>query len=210
MELQVQKREILGKKVKSLRKQGLIPAELYGHGKENSHLSVSAKEFNKVLKEAGESTVINLVLDKKKIPSLIHDVQLDPISQVFEHVDFYEVRMDEKIKTSIPLEFVGESPAIKQGGVLIKSLKEIEVEALPSDLVSHIDVDLSELKEVHSSIYVKDLKVSDKIKVLADLENAVATIIEQAVEEVVAPAPSVEDVKVEGEEKKEGEAAEQQ
>ncbi|PIR44270.1 50S ribosomal protein L25 [Candidatus Wolfebacteria bacterium CG10_big_fil_rev_8_21_14_0_10_31_9] len=206
MDLQVQKRDILGKKVKALRVEGLIPAELYGHGKENSHLSVSSKEFAKVLKEAGESTIVNLVLGKEKIPALIHDAQMDSIKQIFNHVDFYVVKMGEKIRTEIPLEFIGESSAVKHGGVLIKSIKEIEVEALPADLISHIDVDISKLEEIHSSIYVKDLKISDKIRVLVDLESVVATIIEQAAEEVEAPATSVADIKVEGDEKKKAEA----
>lgn len=202
MELQVQKREILGKKVKSLRKDGMIPAELYGHGSENVHLSVSSKDFNKAYKEAGESTVVTLILGKEKISSLIHDTQINSFDQSYSHVDFYAVKMDEKIRTAIPLEFIGESQAVKQGGVLIKSMKEIEVEALPADLIAHLEVDISKLSEIHSSIYVKDLRISSKIKVLVDPENVVATVIEQAAEEVEVPAASVEDVKVEGEEKR--------
>ncbi len=202
MELIVQQREILGKKVKTLRKNGLIPAELYGHGKENFHLSVAAKDFSKLYKTAGESTVINLVLDSEKIPALIHDVSKDSLADEFLNIDFYAVRMDEKIKTKAPLEFFGESPAVKKGGVLVKSMKEIEVEALPKDLPSHIEVDLSKLEEIHSNIYVRDLKISDKVKIFVGLETVVATIIEP-VKEVVEEKPvSVEDVKVEAEEKK--------
>ena len=202
MDIQVQKRDTFGKKVRILRNQGLVPAELYGHKIENVHLAVPVKDFAKIYKEAGESTVINLVLDNKKIPSLIYYVDMDPIANAFSHIDFYAVKMDEKIRTEVPLMFVGESPAVKGGGILVKSMHEIEIEALPGDLPPHFDVDLSKLAEIHNSIYVKDLEISDKVKVLVDLETPVATVIEQAKEEVEAKPVSVEEVKVEGEEKK--------
>ncbi len=202
MELTAQKREIFGKKVKALRTQGLIPAELYGNKKENYHLSVPEKEFAAVFKQAGESTIVTVNFEKEKIPSLIHDVELDPISQKISHIDFYAVKMDEKIKVEIPLEFIGESSAVKQGGVLVKSMKEIEVEALPTDLPHSFGIDLSKLENIHDSIRVSDLKIDSKVKILVESETVIATVIEPAKEEEVAPAVSVEDVKVEGEEKK--------
>lgn len=202
-DIQVKKREIFGKKVKALRNEGLIPAELYGHKTDNIHLSVLVKDFSKIYKEAGESTVVNLVLDSKKLPVLIYDVSIDALSNEFAHVDFYAVKMDEKIKKAIPLSFKGEAPAIKIGGILVKSMKELEVEALPGDLPQHIEVDLGKLAEIHNSIHVKDLDINDKkIKIFIDPEAVVATIIEMAKEEEVVKPVSVEDVKVEGEEKK--------
>lgn len=202
MELSVQKRHILGKATKSLRKSGLVPAELYGHNTKNNHLSIVAKDFKKIFKEAGENTVINLLLDKQNFPALIYDVQTDNLTGEFQHVDFYAIKMDEKIKTKIPLEFIGESPAVKQGGVLVKLKKEIEIESLPADLPGAIKVNLEKLAELHSSIYVKDLALPAKIKIFLDPETTIATIIEQTKEEVVAPTANIEDVKVEGEEKK--------
>lgn len=202
MELKAEKREILGSKVGALRKAGLIPAELYGHGKQNEHLTVNAKEFAKVLKEAGESTVISLVVGKEKTPALIHDVEIDPISDAILHVDFYVVNMNEEIETAVQFVFVGEPMAVKmQGGVLVKSMHEIEVRALPANLPHGIEVDLTALENIHDSIHVKDLKVKSGVKLLAEPDAVVATVIEQEAEEEAAPI-TVADVKVEGEEKK--------
>jgi large subunit ribosomal protein L25 len=203
-ELVVQKREIFGKKVNSLRRESLIPAELYGHGIENIHLSVPAKEFSKLFKEAGESTIINLNLENKKLPVLIHEVSVDPLSDKIIHIDFYQVRMDEKITTSVPLEFIGVSAAVKEKeGILVKAVQEIEVEALPADLPHNIEVNLSQLSDIGMNIHVKDLEIDKKVKVLADPETVVATVTEPAKEEVVEKPITVEEVKVEGEEKKE-------
>lgn len=217
MELQVQKREIFGKKIKSLRQQGFIPAELYGHGFENLHLSVSAKEFARVFKEAGESAIIKLVLTEagglkvknkkgkeEEINVLVHDFQKNPLTDEISHIDFYRVRMDEKIRASIPLEFIGEAPAVEEkSGILVKAMQLIEVEALPSDLPHHLEVDLSSLSDVGMGIYVKDLRVDKKAKILVDPETVVATITEAAKEEVEEKPIAVEEIKVEGEEKKE-------
>lgn len=207
MELKVQRRTILGKKTKSLRQQGLIPAELYGRDFENIHLSVSAKDFSRVFKEAGESTIIKLKVESDKGEGeynvLINDFQRSLLTNEISHIDFYSVRMDEKITATVPLEFINESPAVKEKvGILIKAMHEIEVEALPADLPHHIEVDISGLSDVGMNIRVKDLKVNKGVKLLVEPETAVATVAEMAKEEeVVAPA-SVEEVKVEGEEKK--------
>lgn len=205
MELITQKRDIFGKATKTLRGKGLIPAELYGHGLENLHLSVPAKEFAKLFKQAGESTIIKLkVEDEKDFNVLVHDISKNALTDEISHIDFYSVRMDEKIKTRVPLEFIGESIAVKeQSGVLIKSMREVEVEALPADLPRHIQVDIGLISNIGNSILVKDLPVKKGVKLLVDPETAVATVIEMAKEEeVAAPVASVEDVKVETEEKK--------
>lgn len=207
MELKAEKREILGGKVSALRKEGMIPAELYGHGKENVHLTVNAKEFAKLFKEAGESTVITLVVGKENTPALIHDVNIDPISDAVLHVDFYAVNMNEETETEVEFEFIGESMAVKaQGGVLVKSMHEIEVRALPANLPHAIEVDLSVLANIHDSIHVKDLKVKGDVTLLAEPDAVVATVIEQEAEEEAAPM-TVADVKVEGEDKKKEEEA---
>jgi len=204
MELTVQKREILGKKVKSLRNQNFIPAELYGHDLKNIHLSIPAKDFSRLFRETGESTVINLVLGKEKLPVLIHDVQKNLLTEDISHIDFYQVRMDEKITAAVPLEFIGEAPAIKEkGGVLIKAVHELEVEALPGDLPRNIPVDLSLLSDIGADIYVRDLKIGGKVKILAHPETVIATVAEEK-EEVEEKPVSVEEVKVKSEEKKEG------
>ena len=203
MELTVQKREIFGKKVNSLRRESLIPAELYGHGLENIHLSVPAKDFSKLFKEAGESTIINLNLENKKLPVLIHEVSVDPLSDKIIHIDFYQVRMDEKITTSVPLEFIGEASAVKEKeGVLVKAMQELEIRALPADLPHNFKVELDKLSDIGMSIYVKDLEIPKGVEVLVEPETVIATIKEQAKEEVEEKPITVEEVKVEGEEKK--------
>ncbi|EKD23866.1 MAG: 50S ribosomal protein L25 [uncultured bacterium] len=210
MELKAEKREILGGKVSALRKIGLVPAELYGQGSENEHLTINEKEFIKVFKEAGESTVITLVVGGKKTPALIYDVTTDSISDRILHVDFYLVDMAEEITTEVTLDFIGEAPAVKtEGGVLIKSMQEIEVCALPANLPHSIAVDLSMLANIHDSIHVKDLVVATGVKLLADMDTVIATVIEQAAEEVAEAPISVADVKIAGSEKKkeEGESA---
>lgn len=210
MELQVQKREIFGKKVNILRDSGWIPAELYGRGRENIHLSVPVKEFSRVFKEAGENTIVNLALGNEKLPILIHEVIMNPLDDTIMHIDFYQVRMDEKITASIPLEFTGEAPAVKEkNGVLIKAMQEIEVEALPADLPHDFQVDLNTLSDIGMSIHVKDIKVPERVKLLVEPETVIATIIEQAKEEEAAKPISVEEVKVEGEEKKKETEAEE-
>lgn len=204
MELQAQARTALGKSVKTLREQGLIPAEFYGRGFPNQTLIVARGEFEKVLKSAGESTVITLEVDGKKHPSIIHDLQHDPISGEIIHVDFYGVHMDEKINAHVPVEFIGEAPAVKaHGGVLNKAVDEIEVEALPADLPHSFVVDVSVLAEIDQSIYVKDIAVPKNVKVVLDPETAIITVMPPIKEEEVAPpAVDVADVVVETEEKK--------
>jgi len=208
MDLIVQKREIFGKKVKSLRQQGLIPAELYGHGFENLHLDVPAKEFSRTFKEAGESAIIRLKVKNKEgkeeeINVLIHDFQKNPLTDEISHIDFYRVRMDEKIKTSIPLEFIGVSPAVEEkDGILVKAMQLIEIEALPGDLPHHLEVDIGLLSDIGTSIRVKNLKAGEGVKILVGLETVVATIIEAAKEEIEEKPIAVEEVKVEGEEEK--------
>src|SRR5579871_5810729 len=210
MDLVVKTRAELGKKVKVLRKEGFIPAELYGHGLANIHLSVPAKEFNKVFKAAGKSTVVTLTIDKDKKPAIIHDVVRDSLTHEVAHIDFYQVRMDEKMKAKIPFEFIGIAPAIKaHGAVINKSMTEIEVEALPNDLPHSITVDLSVLDELNKSIYVSDLKLPKTVKIMIEGETAIATATPPAPEEeVVAPVVDVADVKVESEEKAAARAAE--
>ena len=204
MDLAVETREKFGKKVKSLRLQGLIPAELYGHGVKNLHLTVSAREFLKVFKEAGENTIVNLLVHDEKKPVLIHEIKTNYLSGEIDHIDFYEVRLDEKIKAKIPLEFTGEAPAQKtKGGVLNKAMSEIEVEALPGDLPHRFTVSLEGLDDLNKSFYVKDLKVSPNVRILVDPETVVVTVTEPVKEEEkVEVAPDVTAVKVEVEEKK--------
>ncbi len=210
MELAVEERKKFGKAGKTLRGEGLIPAELYGHGLQNMHLAVKTKEFSKVFKEAGENIIVNLMFGKEKLPALIHDIQRHYVTDEIIHIDFYQVRMDEKITTHIPIEFTGDAPAVKeQGGFLNKTLTEIEVEALPADLPHGFTLDLGSLNELNKSLYVKDISVPSGVKVLLDPEAVVVTVIPPVKEEEKVEVPvDVTAVKVESEEKKAERAAE--
>src|SRR3989344_1417350 len=201
LELKAEKRNILGRKVKQLRKNGLVPAELYGHGFENVHLSLPDKDFLKVYEEAGEHAIINIVFEGDSRAVLIHDVVFPPMTNEVLSVDLYQVRMDEKVKAAVPLEFENESPVVKEKqAILVKNMDEIEVEALPADLPDMIKVDLSRLVNIDESIYVKDLPKSSKFDFAADPEMAIVSVVapeEEKVEEEITP----EQVVVEGEEK---------
>ncbi len=187
-----QKRTLFGKKSALLIAQGFIPAEIYGGGVENVHVQIPAREFIKIFSQAGHNEIVTVDVEGKKYPALIHDTQGDQFGQGVVHVDFYQVRMDQKLKAEVPLRFVGESPAVKVGGVLVKAAEEIEVEALPQNLPRAIDVDLSRIAQIHESIHVRDLVIPKDVRVISDLDMVVATVTEQAVEveetPVAAPA----------------------
>ena len=206
MEITAQVREKLNKGAnREARASGFIPAELYGHGLPNRHIVVNAKEFGKAFKVVGESTLLQLVIGKEKAPVLVHEIHKNPLTEAIQHIDFYQVKMDEKIKSDIALTFIHEAPAVKEKkGTLNKSVSEIEVEALPADLPHDIEISLASLTEVGMSIHVKDLKLSSKVKVLSDPEMALVTVVPLAEEEVVPVGPTtVDEVKVESELKKE-------
>jgi len=213
--LQVEPRDVIGRQVKSLRRQGLIPAVVYGHGFKPLSIQVPVKELERVYAEAGESTVVYLNVAGQDHPTIIHDIVRDPLSDKFLHADFYKVRLDQKIHAKIQLNFIGESPAVKVlGGILLKNISEIEVEGFPQDLPHQIDVDISSLAEPKSHIQVKDLATSNKLEVKTDPEAIVTQVQEPISEEELkaqleAPAVGgVEDVEVIKKEKPEGEVAE--
>ncbi len=205
IEIKAQPRTELGKKVNKARKSGLIPAVVYGHGIKSESIYVPAKEFEKAYKAAGESTIVGLELAGKKRNTLIHDVSRDPLSDQILHIDFYQVRMDEKLKAKVPLVFVGESLAVKaEGGVLVKNIQEVEVEALPQDLPRQIEVDISALANFDDHIYLKDLSLPGSAHITAEANEIVASVIPPRSEEELAALEQkveakVEEVKVAGE-----------
>jgi large subunit ribosomal protein L25 len=213
LELKASPRLEFGRKTNKQRQAGQIPAVIYGHGVKSEPLYVGAKDFSKIYSQAGESTLITLEIDNKKRNVLIHDVSREALDGGIIHVDFYQVRMDEKIKAKVPLAFIGESLAVKaEAGVLVKNIQEIEVEALPKDLPHHLDVDIGALQTFEDHIYVKDLKVSDSVKVMAEVDEIVASVMPPRSEEELAALEEkaeakVEEVKVVGEEEKAAQAA---
>lgn len=212
--LAVKERTLTGKKVKNLRKDGLIPAVMYGHGTEPISITIDRRAFDKIYDEAGTSALIELKIDDKTpVKVLSREPQIDPVYSGTLHVDFYKVRMDEKIKTEIPLEFIGESEAVATlDGSLVTNRDSIEVECLPNDLVSQIEVDLSALKTFEDSITVADLKIPTGIEVITESEEVIAVVEEPRSEEELAELEetSAADEEAEAIEKMggEGEAAE--
>lgn len=195
--------------INEIRKQGMIPAVIYGHKVDTVGLVVPEKEFDKLYKQVGENTMIELEwklgAKKEKRPVLIHEVQHDYLKGKTMHVDFYQVNLDEKIKTYIPLQFIGEAPAVKNlSGILVKALQEIEVEALPQELPHALEVDLTKLEDFESNIRVKDLVIPSSAKIFIDLETVVASVTPPRSEEELDAAKQ-EVVEKVGENKTEGE-----
>ena len=201
LELNTQIRDISGKKLKTLREKGFIPAVIYGPGHKPISLQVNYKEFEKVFEQAGESTIIKLKISAKGGSAsggqskdeaknvLIHEVAKDPVSGKFIHIDFYHVRMDKPIKAEVPLVFEGEAPAVKVlEGVLIKNITEIEVEALPKDLPHEIKVDISVLDSFDKHIRAKDLILPFGVKVFIDSEETIVSVMPPRAEEEIKVA----------------------
>lgn len=202
--LQAKKREIFGKKNKTLREKGFVPAVIYGKGKESIPLEVNLKEFEEVFKKTGETDIFNLEIEgeKKARNVMVQEVKRHFLTNSPIHVDFYEVEMDKPITTPVPITLVGESPAVKAGGILIQSMDEIEIEALPKDIPHEIVVDVSVLTEIGQTIYVKDLKLKEGIKILVDSHNPVCTISapisEEELEKELGRVKTAEEVEVAG------------
>lgn len=211
--LEVKKRD---KKAKPgvLRREGMVPGVVYGHGLETVEVLAPYAQFVKIYKEAGESSLVDLNLaGEGTFKVLFHEVDLDPLTDKIIHFDLYRVKMTEKLEATIKLKFIGLAPAVaEKGGVLVKNLDELEVRCLPGDLVSEIEVDLSGLKDFGNAIKVSDLKIPQGIEVLNDkgLNVVIAT---EPMEEEVAPSAAVEEkveeVEVIKKEKKEEETAEE-
>lgn len=194
MKLTAQKRDIFKKKVAELRAGGLVPAEIYGHGFENAHITVSHKEMVNLLKKGFAESVIQLEYEGSVIPVLIQDIDRDILGDVIHHIDFHAVKMDEKINAEITVHIVGESPAVKEkGGVLIKVLDKIEIEAFPNDIPQHIEVSVDGLVELGDSIHAGAIVLPKGVKLITDTDAVVVSITEQAPEEPQeAPAAPAE------------------
>lgn len=195
-------------KASSLRKAGKMPAVYYGKKQASTPVSVSAVEFLKVLKKAGESTVVTLKTKDGVLDSLIYDVDRDPVTDAPRHADFYVFEKGQKIKVKIPLEFTGVSPAVKElGAVLVKVMREVEIEATPKDLPHILHVDISKLVTFESQILAKDISLPAGVTLVAKPDEVVASVYEPK-EEVVEVAPvdlSAIEVEKKGKEVKEGE-----
>jgi len=213
-EILAQKREFVGKKLKSLRKKGFVPAILYGPEISPSiPLQVKKEELEEIVKKIGSSSMINLNFEGKKYSVLIHEIQRDPITEEIVHVDFFQPSLKEEIEAKVPLVFEGVAPAVKElGGTLVKNVSEIEIKCLAKNLPKEIKVDISKLKTFEDTILVKDLKVPPKVKILRNPNDILAFVsppekveeeLGKPVEERVEEVEKIEKKEKEEEEKKE-------
>ena len=208
--LKANSRKILGRAVKQLLKKNIVPAVIYGRGFKSENIEVDKNNFKKVFTETGTNTIVDLAVDQQTpFKVLVHDLQYDQVSDELIHVDFYRIHEKEKVKVKVKIKFLGEAPVVKeQNGVLVHNLSELEIQALPKDLIHEINVDLSGLKEFSDLIRVKDLKISSNVEISNDLEDVVVSVsMPRQEEEEVKPVAEGETAAAgegtSGEEKKE-------
>ena len=208
LELKIEKREDIGKPHK-LREDGFLPAIFYGKKEEATPISVSAREFEKVYKEAGESTVITLTGLGEPKEVLVQSVDFHPVKNIPRHIDFYALEKGAKVQVNVPLEFVGESPAVKGGGNLVKALHDIEIKVAPKDLPKSLDVDITGLVDFTIRVLAKDIKLPESAE-LVTKEDEVVALVAEAVEEVIeeVAAPDLDSIEVEKKGKEEEAGAE--
>lgn len=198
--LKAEKRDVVGRKVKRLRREGILPANLFGKGIKSQTIQLPLNEFEKVYAQAGETGIIELQLGKTVHPALVANVALDPITDTPIHVDFKQINLKEKVSATVPVVLVGESPAEKSGeGTVTQQINEIQVKALPTDLPEEFGVDISKLNEVDQTITAADLEY-DKQKLELDIDP------EQLIAKVEAPQEEAEPAAAE--EGQEGEVSE--
>lgn len=184
--LKADKRTVLGKKIKQLRRQGIVPGNVFGKGVDSQSIQVNSTEFNRVYKEAGETSLVWLKIEgeAKDRPTLITGVAFNPINGEKLHIDFHQVNLKEKVTANVPVEIIGESELINSNlAVLSQSLNEIEVEALPTDIPESITFDISSLKEIGDQLKVSDAKVSADVEIKTDPEQMVVSLQEPQKEE---------------------------
>lgn len=197
-------------KLGSLREAGFLPAVYYGRKQESTPIQIKKADFLKAWKNAGESTVIKLNTKEGDLEALIHNVDLDPITDEPRHADFYVFEKGHKVEISIPIEFEGISPAVKElGGVLVKVMHELQVKAEPANLPHEIIVDISSLVNFESQILAKDIKLGAGVELAQDPDDVVV-LVSEAKEEVIeeTAAPDLSQIEVEKKGKKEEEATE--
>lgn len=188
--LKAQERDTLGKKVALLRKQGFLPGHVFGKNTDGENVTVNAKEFLQVYSQAGETGLVDLKIGEEKIrPVLVRGLQHDPYSGAILNIDFYQVNLREKVAVPVPVVLVGEEPESVHLGetVVLQPISELQVEALPTDLVENIEVDISALKQVDDAISVGDLKYDrEKLTILAEPEEVVVKLAPAVTEEMKA------------------------
>ncbi len=209
LKLEAKKRDVVGKQVKQLREEGVIPAVVYGHGVEAKNITVDFRAFEKALRQAGESSLVDLVINgDEAVKVLIQDVQYDPLKSRAIHADFRQVNMKEKLEADVILKLVGEAPAVKAlGAILVRNLNAVTVRCLPQYLVHEIEVDLGTLKNFDDSIKVGDITPPEGMEFMNGPEELIVLAQQPISEDELAaleakPEADVTAVKAANEEKK--------
>ncbi len=206
LELAVTVRGVLGKKVKRLRRQGITPANIYGHGMPSLAVQVPSHELAHTIRVAGRNTMLEVLVEgeKKARPVFVHHVQRNALNDDLLHVDFYQVSLKEKIRLEVPIVVVGEAPAVDvYHGMLLQNTNAITVEGLPGEMPPYIEVDVSGLTEIDDAIHVKDLPVSASLTLLVDPELVVVKVapprleVEEVVEEAAPGEAAAEEAEAE-------------
>ena len=197
IKLSAQARKDFGRKTKSTRQADKIPAVVYGPGVKNASIVIDYKDFQKTFKQAGESSLVELDIDGEKVkrPVLINEIQKDPVSDKFIHVDFFQASLKEEVEATVALVFFGVAPAEKDlGGTLVKNITEVEVKALPQNLPHEIKVSIEGLKTFGDHILIKDLILPENVKVLKKPDEIIASVAEQQKVEEELEKPIEENV----------------
>lgn len=188
--LKAEERTVLGKKVKKLRKEGYLPGNVYGKGLNSHALQIKLADFETVYKEAGETGLVDLSFDGKTKPVLIKNLQQNFATRTLLHVDFYQVNLKEKVKTTVPLVLIGEAKAVTDKiGLVLQTQSDVEIEALPDKLPENIEVPVEHLAAIGDQVTVADIKAPEDVTILTDPSQTVVKIAEPTVEE---PEPEAE------------------
>jgi large subunit ribosomal protein L25 len=200
IKLKAEKRKITGRKVKKLREKDVLPANIYGKNFKSESIKVDQKEFRNIFKKAGETSLVEIAINGDKHLTLVKNIQKNPVTDDFIHVDFLKVSLKEKVTAMIPLELVGEAPAEKQGvGTVVQYIDEIEVEALPTDLPEKFELSIEDLKEIDQQLKISDLDV-DKKKITINHEpDQILVRVEEVTEEEIIEPTTIEAETEEGE-----------
>ncbi len=195
MELAANTREITGKKVKVLRRQGITPVNLVGHKVQPLTLQCDTSQLQKILAQTGKTGLISLKLDTAKRPRnvMVREVQREPRTGALLHVDFYQVKMDEKIRVEVPIVPIGEAPALKQKeNYLAQELNNLTIECLPDEIPGRIEIDISNLEEADQSIHVEDISLDEGVTVINTPDQLIAKISTRFIEKEIEEEEEVE------------------
>jgi large subunit ribosomal protein L25 len=187
-------RQVVGKKVKVLRREGILPAVVYGHNVDSIPISLDMREASRTLDRLSPSALVVVDIDGEQHYTLVRDKQRNPILGSILHVDFQAVSLDEMVRADLNIKIVGVAPAVETYlGIVVPSLEQVSIECLPKDLPDRIEADISGLIEIGDSLLVKDLLVPDGVEILSDPEEVVVVVIAQAVEEEIEEEVEIEE-----------------